>query len=254
MAVRAAALRITSPDGAVAGADLDAGPVTIGRRAVGHEPDVALDPDPQRWVGRVHCTLEIVGGMWTVCDNASLNGTLLRHGGAVTRLEGRRRIQHGDTILVPGGFAPDREPRYWELIFLDPHSTRPGPFGAPAEVVVPGPRLRYDWVGAVAYRCENGTETAVTDLRPKGHQLLRYMVSRSRGGAAVACAHAELITALWGEREEWPPHRSYTRSDLAGVVHAVRGALETDPAHPTVLETVAGIGYRLHVQPEPGAG
>jgi hypothetical protein len=252
---RAVTLRISSPDGLAGGTELTAGPVTIGRRAPEQTPDVVLEPDPQRWVGRLHCTLDMVDGVWTVTDNASVNGTLLRHGEVTERLQGRRRIQHGDTILILGDMTVDGEPMYWELTFIDPHTTQPAPFSGPPSGTTPaGPCLRYDWVAARAYRCDGRAETAVTGLRPQGHQLLRYMVGRTRNGAAVACDHAELITALWGPREEWASHRAYNRADLAGVVRAVRRSIDTDPSAPGVLETVKGIGYRLNVCGSTGSG
>lgn len=81
---------------------------------------------------------------------------------------------------------------------------------------------------------------------PQGHQLLRYMAGRSRG-AAVACDHSKLIKALWGDREEWPAHRFYTRADVAGVVRAARRCIEPVPSEARILETVTGIGHRLDV-------
>jgi predicted component of type VI protein secretion system len=198
-------------------------------------------------VGRLHCSLDLVDGLWTVTDNNSVNGTLLRIGETTERLVGRRRIQHGDMIRILGDMTPAGDPLYWELTFLDPHTTLPAPLGASLPVTQTGPCLRYDWVAARAYRCEGARETPVSGLRPQGHQLLRYMAGRSADGAAVACDHADLITALWGDREEWAPYRSYTRTDLAGVVRAVRRSIEADPSAPRVLETVKGIGYRLNV-------
>jgi hypothetical protein len=220
--VDAAALRITSPEGHECRVALEGAPITVGRATPEHAPDVELGPDPQHWVGRLHCTLDFADGTWSVTDNASVNGTLLRHGTATERLQARKRIQHGDTLLILGDMTPEGVPLYWELTFLDPHPTRRAPRAAPPEVQHPGPGLRYDWVEARAYRHENGTETPITGLRPQGHQLLRYMAGRSTTGAAVACDHAELITALWGPREEWAPHRSYNRADIAGVVRAAQ--------------------------------
>lgn len=252
--MRAVALRVGSPGGAVSVAELDTGPVTIGRAAPEHAPDVELGPDPQRWVGRLHCTLDFADGMWSVTDNASVNGTLLRHGDTTERLMGRKRIQHGDVLLILGDMTPAGEPQYWELTFLDPHTTRPAPFGPPTDVRHTGSCLRYDWVEARAYRSEGGVETPITGLRPQGHQLLRYMASRTTGGAAVACDHAELITALWGARDEWAHNGSYTRADVAGVVRAVRRCIEVEPSSPRLLETVTGIGYRLNVCACPPSG
>jgi FHA domain len=242
-----AALRITSPAGRITGLDMTGTQITIGRPTDDQAPDLVLAPDPQRWIGRLHCTLDRTDGIWSVIDNTSVNGTLLRHGESLGRIEGRRRIEHGDTILILGDMTGDGSPLYWELTFLDPHTTRPAPFGTPTELPRAGPCLRYDWVAARAYRCDGAAVTPVEGLRPQGHQLLRYMAGRSRGGAAVACDHRELITALWGERDEWAPHRSYTRADLAGVVMATRRCIEPVPAAPQILETVTGLGYRLNV-------
>ncbi|MFE0153673.1 FHA domain-containing protein [Nonomuraea sp. NPDC059007] len=227
--------------------ELGSGPITIGRASPEHAPDVELGPDPQRWVGRLHCTLDFANGMWSVTDNASVNGTLMRHGEVTERLQGRKRIQHGDTLMILGDMSPQGEPQYWEMTFLDPHTTRPAPIGPPTDVRHTGPSLRYDWVSARAYRVEHSGETLITGLRPQSHQLLRYMAGRGTNGAAVACEHESLITALWGPREEWAPHHSYTRADLAGVVRAVRRCIEADPSSPRILETVTGIGYRLNV-------
>ncbi|MEE6308772.1 FHA domain-containing protein [Plantactinospora veratri] len=241
-------LRITSPEGRTRGVELTDGPVTVGRTAPDHAPHVALEPDPQRWVGRLHCTLDLSDGGWAVTDNASVNGTLLRClDGRTQRLVGSRRLRHGDTLLILGDMSPDGEPLYWELTLLDPHTTQAAPFEPPPPVPTRGAALRYDWVAARAYRVDEHGETPVSGLRPQGHQLLRYMVGRSSAGAAVACGHEELVTALWGPREEWPAGRAYTRADLAGVVRAVRRAIEADPSAPRILETITGIGYRLNV-------
>ena len=249
MVTGTSSLRITSPEGEVTHRELDGTQLSVGRSAPDHTPDIVLGPDPQRWVGRLHCTLDFADGVWSVTDNASVNGTLLRRGGSTSRLVGRKRLQHADTVLILGDMTADGKPLYWELTLLDAHTTQRAPFGPPADVPAGGPFLRYDWVSARAYRVVDGTEEPVEGLRPQGHQLLRYMAGRSSGSAAVACDHGELIRALWGGRDEWPQHRSYTKADLAGVVRAVRRCIEPDPSAPRILETVTGIGYRLNVCP-----
>jgi hypothetical protein len=250
--VATAALRICSPRGEKSGVDLVRTPLTVGRSSPGHDPDVALGPDPQRWVGRLHCTLDLDLGTWSVTDNASVNGTLLRRDGKVRRFDGREALRHGDHLLIVGDMTAEGETSYWELTFIDPHTTRQAPVGAPVEELSSGAALRYDWVTAIAYRCENGAETEISGLRPQGHQLLRYMADRCRGSVAVACGHEELIRALWRDRDEWPAHRAYSRADLAGVVMAVRRRIEAQPSEPKILETSTGIGYRLRVRAEPG--
>lgn len=244
---RATTLRITSPSGEVSGVELGSGPVMVGRTAPDHHPDVVLEPDPQRWIGRVHCTFEIVDGAWTVTDNASVNGTLLRRKGQTTRLAGRTRLVHGDILLVLGDMTADGLSLYWQLTLLDPHTTQPGP---DTGTLPPGPCVSYDWVSSTAYRHQNEQRSAIVGLRPQGHQLLRYMISRSGSTPLAAFEHHELITALWGPSQEWPAYRSYDRGDLAVVVRAVRLCLEPEPAAPRILETVKAFGYRLHVCPD----
>jgi FHA domain len=66
--------------------------VTIGRRAGN---DVRLGWDAQ--VSRVHAAIEPVAGEWTVTDDGlSHNGTFV----AGRRLQGRHRLEDGDTIQV----------------------------------------------------------------------------------------------------------------------------------------------------------
>ncbi|MCK2242975.1 MULTISPECIES: FHA domain-containing protein [unclassified Crossiella] len=96
---------------------------------------------PQRWVGRLHCTLDLALGLWSVTDNDSVNGTLLRRDGGTRRLLGRRQLRHGDRLLILGEMTPEGEPSYWELTFIDPHVTGPAPLSGPTA----GPYLRYDW-------------------------------------------------------------------------------------------------------------
>ena len=101
---RAVALRIRSPEKIGSGIELEGGPITIGRNAPDHMPDVALGPDAQRWVGRLHCTLDFSDGMWTVTDNASVNGTLLRHGNNTDWVEARAYRSDGGVETPVTGY------------------------------------------------------------------------------------------------------------------------------------------------------
>ncbi|MDI5979864.1 FHA domain-containing protein [Amycolatopsis magusensis] len=75
-------------------------------------PECVLEPDPHRLVSRVHCTAEHADGGWTIADNASDNGTVLRRGGELTRVVGTTALRHGDAVLIIGDITPDGEPRY----------------------------------------------------------------------------------------------------------------------------------------------
>lgn len=278
--MRPAKLKVTSPAGKTRVYVLEGDQYTVGRVAPNHEPDIVLAPDPQGWISRLHCILDLELGQWWVTDHAR-NGTLLERdvpGSQVLPVRGRELLKDGDTLLVLGDMVDDEELLYWRLTYVDAHATRPAPVWHETQgQETPGPDdsrpgIRYDAVGSRVYRVEGGKEILIEGLRPKGHQLLRHMVSRGSGlplaeasGAeartaeAVACDHDELITALWKPREEWPPGRGYDRTDLAGVVRAVRRRIEPDPASPRILETVPTIGYRLYVYPQappesPGQG
>ncbi|GAA5114673.1 hypothetical protein GCM10023320_12300 [Pseudonocardia adelaidensis] len=218
--------------------------MTIGRGSPTCQPDVELGPDQQQWVSRVHCILEFRAGAWYASDNATVNGTLIRRGDRTSRLEGAVRLQHGDTILVLGDVDSSGGARYWSLAYVDPHVTRPADLPLTPE---DRPRVEVDRVGARVFRRIDGQRHEVVGLRPKAYQLVRYMTGRSfrNQGAPVVCTYAELITALWGERHEWPAGRSFTKEDVRDVVNDARARLELDKSQPRLLETVRGIGYRL---------
>lgn len=246
-----ATLRVSSPAGLSTVHELADPRAVVGRRSPTFEPDVRLEPDPDRWVGRSHCTLEHDDGRWWAIDNGSVNGTLLRRHGSTTRIEGRTALQHGDTLLILGDTDDDGKPVFWELVLADPHETQSA---APRSAAHPRPTtgLRYDWVAARAYRHEGEVEHPLEGLRPQGHRLLRFMAGRGGDHQAVACSHDELIAALWGEPDDRPSDRSYTRTDLAGVVRDTRRVIEADPSRPVLLQTVTGFGYRLVVHRDGG--
>ncbi|WP_193318137.1 MULTISPECIES: FHA domain-containing protein [Streptomyces] len=255
--MRRAQLKVASPTGKSSVHLLAGEQCTVGRAAPHHEPDIVLAPDPQGWISRLHCILDLEHGQWWVTDHAR-NGTLLQPGapgGEIRPLRGRELLRHGDTLLVLGDMVGDEELLYWRLTYVDAHATRPAPRRRDApEGEASRPGIRYDVVGSRVYRTEGEKEILVEGLRPKGHQLLRHMVARGTGlpgVEAVTCEHDELIAALWRPPEEWQPGRGYDRTDLAGVVRAVRLRIEPDPGDPRILETVPTIGYRLYVHQGP---
>lgn len=249
MTTPTALLEVYGPDGTGPKViELRSPQVSVGRPVPGTDPDIPLEPDPQRWVSRLHCLLERERGAWWVSDNATPNGTYLRRGLELERVVGRRRLQSGDEICILGDLDTEG-PRYWRLVFIDPFATsaRTDP-GQPAEC------LEYDWMQAKVFRRHGSQRVDVGDLSPKAHQLVRYMAHRSaqNGGAPVACGHDELISAVWGDPSEWPAYRSYTRENLRDLVSDLRRRIEPDPSKPRLLQAVPGQGYRLMVCPPSG--
>lgn len=236
------------------------GRVQVGRTAPGHTPDVVLEPDPQRWVGRLHCLLDHAEGAWWLSDNGTVNGTFLHRGGRTERVLGRVRLHGQDTIRVLATITESGELRYWDLVFVDPYATRQAPTPTPFADGATGEDrdcLIYDWVAAKLF-CRRGPERSeVTGLSPLAHRLVRYMVDRSRtnGWVPVACTHSELIQAVWGDGDGTPA--GFTTEHLRDLVSDLRKRLEPDRARgqaSRLLETVPGIGYRLVVCPESRSG
>jgi hypothetical protein len=249
-------LVVHSPRGTTSTVLLRGTAATIGRPTPEHRPDVALEPDPQQWVGRAHCSLHLRGGVWTIRDGSTVNGTLLRRGREFRRLEHDARLRHGDEILILGDVAESGRPMYWRLVFCDPHATRTAPavHPVPATGSTP-PSVQYDFSSARIYRHADGGRVEVEGLRPKAHELVRHMVARAEelGTSAVLCTHQELLRALFGPPERWRHDRAYTEQDIRDVVSDARKALEPDRSHPVILQTVRGQGYRLVAWTPPGS-
>jgi Transcriptional regulatory protein, C terminal/FHA domain len=263
-------LEVHAPDGRTFEVELAPGRVHVGRAAPGYRPDVVLDPDPQRWVGRLHCCLDYENGAWWLSDNGTINGTFLRRGERTERVLGRERLQDQDVTRILGGMTDGDELRYWDLTLKDPYATRRAPAVAPAvgSAVAPAapdgasPRqppecVEYDWVQAKLYRRRAGERREVGDLSPLAHKLVRYMADRGRanGWVPVACTHEELIRAVWADGDAEP--YGFTTEHLRDLVSELRKRLEPERqkgAASRLLETVPGIGYRLVVCRPEGAG
>ncbi|PEQ14578.1 hypothetical protein B2G71_03130 [Novosphingobium sp. PC22D] len=54
-------------------------------------------PDPNKYISSTHCQLHFADGFYWL-EDLSTNGTFLN--GAATRMNGRRRLEHGDQILI----------------------------------------------------------------------------------------------------------------------------------------------------------
>ena len=74
-------------------------------------------------------------------------------------------------------------------------------------------------------------------LTPKEYDVLAYLAR----DAGKVIGHAALLTAVWGAA-----HKHDTQY-LRALVGQLRQKLEADPAHPQLIETEPGVGYRLNV-------
>lgn len=256
-------LSVRAPDGTTFEVELESGPLWVGRAVPGYRPDIVLEPDPERWIGRTHCVLEFEAGSWWLADGGTVNGTFLRRDGELSPVTERLRVRDQDVICVVGGVGVDGEPRYWELTVSDPYATRRVPQVSAAPVrrsheptpTVERSFLTYDAGQARLFRHEGAQRSEVLGLGPLAHRLVRYMVGRSEraGGVPVACTHAELIEAVWGERDA--SGTTYTAEHLRDLVFDLRKRLEPERvagAAPRFLETVPGFGYRLVVDSPSG--
>lgn len=250
MKSRVTCLRVVSPDGYRSTHELGPGRTRVGRATLDSAPELVLDPDPYRLVSRVHCIVEHTEGTWSVTDNASDNGTILRRGGELTRIIGTVGLRHGDTILIVGDITPDGQPHYWKLTFDDPFRTEAATFSHPVPPADPEPYLTYDYLQMRVWRVAGASRQEIVGLSPQAHRLIRYMadLSRINNGSPVACTHTELIHTLWGPPEEWPASRIYDETNLRNIVTAVRKRIEPDPANPVLLQTERNIGYRLLIR------
>lgn len=72
-------------------------------------------------------------------------------------------------------------------------------------------------------------------LTPTEFRLLEHMLQH----AGIVLSHNQLLTAVWG----------FAYSDatelLKPTISRLRQKIEEDPAHPTLIQTVHGVGYRL---------
>jgi hypothetical protein len=226
------------------GARIASVPLT-GRVTVGRLPelnDVALQPDPERFVSRTaHCVLESVGAHWEIVDGGSVNGTFLRRGGELERVDARAVLRDGDVVCVLASVGEDGARRYFELTFREgagDNATR----AAPVSTLRPSGAqacLAYDPQAARLVLRQVGVDHEIR-LRPQGHRLVRHIAQRNAaaGGTPVLCSHDELMQAVW---QDEPMH---TRLELARLVWELRRELRRFAAE-DLVESERGRGYRL---------
>jgi len=228
---RAAEVVVSGPDGDEPDTVILAG----ARATVGRLPelnDIGLQPDPQRIVTRAgHCTFERDGSVWFVVDGGSVNGTFLRRGAELQRVNGRTALREGDVVCVLAAVDEAGERRFFELAFhaaADSQATRAAPLSAADEAC-----LRYEAAEARLVLVQRG-ETHDIAIRAQAHRLVRHMAER----APALCTHDELMHAVW---EDEPLH---SREELAKLVWELRKKLEPFGAE-HLIENERRLGYRL---------
>jgi len=228
-------LVVSAPAGAPVAVALQGARVTVGRLPGAN--DVVLQPDPEQLVTRVaHCTLERAGAGWLLLDGGSVNGTFLRRGSDLQRVDERTALRSGDVICVLASIDESGERRYFELAFFaggaDSQATRAVP-------VEQETCLQYDAAGARLVLVL-GSARHELPIRAQAHRLVRHMAERNAAtGGAVLCTHDELMQAVWGDE---PMH---TREELAKLVWELRKKLEPHGAE-HLIENERRLGYRLH--------
>jgi hypothetical protein len=226
---------VSGPEGAApATVELSGERVTVGR--LPEVNDIALEPDPEHLVTRAeHCAFERAGSTWSIVDGGSVNGTFVRRGGELKRVDGRIPLRDGDVVCVMASIPHQEDPRYFELAFektVDSQATR-----AVLEPEASDECLSYNPAEARLVLVQKG-ERHELQVRAQAHKLVRYMAERS----PALCTHAELMEAVWGDE---PMH---SREELAKLVWELRKELEPFGAgHLIVNERRRG--YRLHTCP-----
>jgi hypothetical protein len=229
--------------------------VTVGRAVPGFSPDIPLGPDPQMWIGRVHCSFERVDGMWQVVNNVAVGGTLVERQGKRDLVDGQHPLKDQDEVLILGYMVND-EPFWWRLRLRDPFATADRP---PLPGTSSPPYLEYDFATATLIVVQGDRRTEIRSLGRNRQKLVRYMVSCNarNGGTPVTCTHEELIVAVWGEPETWRYPKARTPENLRDLVFELRKQLVAEVPelrdqvgpHGELIETITGIGYLLRTQP-----
>ncbi len=110
-----------------------------------------------------------------------------------------------------------------------------GDLAAPSEDEI----QRFEGLEIDLTRLEVRLDGAAVDLTPTEFRLLRYLSARQN----VPVSRSSLVEAVWG-------YESDVNSDRTVDVHIrhLRKKIESDPAKPTRIVTVRGIGYKFQGQ------
>jgi len=207
------------------------------RLIIGRLPDlndIALQPDTQNLVTRhMHCFIEIRNSTGWLIDNASKNGTFLKRNNLMQKISGEIKLQDNDCIMILGEINEDKDPKYWQLIYIDPLATK--------EIVNEQTTIVYDWIQAKVIITRDGKQEVINSLTPLEHKLLRYMDQKNKqnNNVPVMCNYDELISAIWDDVY------SHTPNDVNHIIAALRKKIEKDFKNPVILMNIRGIGYRF---------
>jgi len=97
-------------------------------------------------------------------------------------------------------------------------------------------RLRFE--GLVIDRASRTVKARdrYVELAAREFDLLAFLASQP----GVAFTREALLTEVWRSSAAWQQRETVTEH-----IHRLRARLEADPAHPTMLVTVRGVGYRF---------
>lgn len=199
--------------------------------------DISLEPDPQKLVTRyMHCSIEQRKGIYWLIDNASKNGTFLKHEQQIQRVQGEARLLNQDIILILAEIDEKDGPQYWEIKFIDPQATEH------AGLYQGKNCLEYDWIQTKLFIWYGSEKREISGLTPQEHKLIRFMDQRNKnnGNVSVMCSFDELIDAVWDENKD-----TRSQNDVNHLVWSLRKKVEQDPQHPKYLQSIRGMGYRL---------
>lgn len=105
--------------------------------------------------------------------------------------------------------------------------------------IEPGSRrvLRRDHHGSGDHGSDDhGTGETEVELTPKEFDLLLFLATHPRH----VFSRSQLLDRVWNSSSDWLGEATVTEH-----VHRLRLKLEADPAHPSLLRTVRGVGYQL---------
>jgi len=230
----AARVVVSGPHGGEAALELPGERVTVGR--LPEVNDIALEPDPEHLVTRAeHCSFERAGSTWSIVDGGSVNGTFVRRGDDLQRVDGRRPLRNGDVVCVLASISHQGDREYFELAFeaaADSQATR-----AVVEPQASQECLSYDPEEARLVLVSGGERHEI-EIRAQAHKLVRHMAERS----PALCTHDELMEAVWGDE---PMH---SREELAKLIWELRKKLEPFGSE-DLIENERRRGYRLRTCP-----